>query len=88
MTTDIVGSPVEVQEARSTDKSAATMLRLSLRARRQPADFKIKFPLGIRSVHRRRSTPVPLAATSCSRTGNGICIDLQSLGFIVCLQAS
>lgn len=51
MPTDMDGSPAEVQDARSTEKSAAAMARLSPFARRDPADFKTKFPLDVRPVN-------------------------------------
>jgi hypothetical protein len=44
MPTDIVGSPAEVQDARSTEKSAAAIARLSPFARHDPADFKTNSP--------------------------------------------
>ncbi|CDX44927.1 hypothetical protein MPLSOD_80299 [Mesorhizobium sp. SOD10] len=77
-TTDIVGSPVEVQEARSTEKSAAAMLRLSPRARRQPADFKINSP----SASGRFVIAAPLqhraAITLLFPTGTGSVSNLQA----------
>jgi len=39
-----------VQEARSTEQSAAKMALRSPFARLHPADFKVKFPLDVRSV--------------------------------------
>ncbi|WP_292281107.1 hypothetical protein, partial [Mesorhizobium sp.] len=71
---------VDVQEARSTGKSAAAMLRLSLRPRRQPTDFKTNSP----SASGRFVIAVPLqhraAITLLFPTGNGTCVESASLG--------
>src|SRR6266542_6658677 len=82
MPTDRVGSPAEVQDARSTEKSAAAMARLSPFARRDTADFKTKFPLDVRLVRHWRDVETSHRNNPCPRTGNETCVKSASLKVI------
>jgi hypothetical protein len=82
MPTDKVGSPAEVQDARSTEKSAAATARPSPFAKRDPADFKTKFPLDVRPVRHRLASKRLAETILVPRTGNETCVKSASLKVI------
>jgi hypothetical protein len=75
----MVGSPAEVQEARSREQNAAAKTRRSPFARLQPAEFKFKFPLGAPPAQPWPALDVRLSKAVCLQPGNGTCVNSASL---------